>query len=313
MSDNYELAESLAQQAQELALTMSRYAADAEFDPARLDELEERLELIKSLKRRFQATNIAEILAYATDAANELDGIDQSDDRLLELRTREWRLLTQIGDISQRLSQARSAASDSLGAAIVRELQDLRMSGARFDVQLARAEHPAGCIVGDKRYKFDAKGIDDVEFMLSANLGQTLLPLAKVASGGEAARIMLALKRVLTAADQTPILIFDEVDQGIGGRIGAVVGEKLYSLAGAHQVLCVTHLPQLASFADIHFQVHKVMSGSQVATQVRVLADDRERIGELAEMLGTAGDAGMQSARDMLAAARARKMALRAS
>ena len=105
-------------------------------------------------------------------------------------------------------------------------------------------------------------GIDDVEFMLSANPGEPLRPLAKVASGGEAARIMLALKRVLTAADQTPILIFDEVDQGIGGRIGAVVGEKLWSLSREHQVLCVTHLPQLASYADEHFQAQKDMSAS---------------------------------------------------
>ena len=133
------------------------------------------------------------------------------------------------------------------------------MERTQFEVQLAQAEHPAGCVVGDRRYKFDGKGIDDVEFMLSANPGEPLRPLAKVASGGEAARIMLALKRVLTAADQTPILIFDEVDQGIGGRIGAVVGEKLWSLSQDHQVLCVTHLPQLAGYADVHFQAQKAL------------------------------------------------------
>ena len=143
----------------------------------------------------------------------------------------------------------------------MRELGDLRMEGTRFEAHLAQAEHPSGCIVGDKRYKFDGKGMDDVEFMLSANPGQPPLPLAKVASGGEAARIMLALKRVLTAADQTPILIFDEVDQGIGGRIGAVVGEKLWALSGEHQVLCVTHLPQLAAYADIHFRAQKRSRG----------------------------------------------------
>ena len=118
---------------------------------------------------------------------------------------------------------------------------------------------------------------------------------------------MLALKRVLTAADQTPILIFDEVDQGIGGRIGAVVGEKLWSLTGAHQVLCVTHLPQLASFADTHFQVRKALDDERAATQVRALAREQERVAELAAMLGAPGAAGMQSARDILAAARAVK------
>ena len=166
---------------------------------------------------------------------------------------------------------------------------DLRMERTRFEVLLQQAEHPSGCVVGDKRYKFDAKGMDDVEFMLSANPGEPLRPLAKVASGGEAARIMLALKRVLTAADQTPVLIFDEVDQGIGGRVGAMVGEKLWSLSTEHQVLCVTHLPQLASYADVHFQVQKALTDARAATQVHALDSDDERVAELAAMLGDGG------------------------
>ncbi len=304
MADDYALAEGMAQQAQELALTLSRYASDVEFDPYRLDELEERLELIASLKRRFRADSIAGLLTYADRASAELAGIDDSDERLAELSRRADELLRQIGDISARLSRARAEAGGALSQQVVRELGDLRMERTRFEVSLQQAEHPAGCIVGERRYKFDAKGMDDVEFMLSANPGQPLRPLAKVASGGEAARIMLALKRVLTAADQTPILIFDEVDQGIGGRIGAVVGEKLWSLTGEHQVLCVTHLPQLASFADVHFQVQKALDDARAATQIRSLDDEGERVAELAAMLGAAGEAGMQSAREILAAAR---------
>ena len=307
MADDYALAEGMAQQAQELALTLSRYAGAVEFDPYRLNELEERLELIASLKRRFRADSVEGLLAYAERADAELAGLDHSDQRLDALSRRADALLRQIGDISARLSRARAEASAALSRQVVRELGDLRMDGARFDVRLQQAEHPAGCVVGERRYKFDAKGMDDVEFMLSANPGEPLRPLAKVASGGEAARIMLALKRVLTAADQTPILIFDEVDQGIGGRIGAVVGEKLWSLTGEHQVLCVTHLPQLASFADAHFQVRKALDDERAATQVRALEDEAERVAELAAMLGTAGEAGMQSAREMLAAARGRK------
>jgi len=195
---------------------------------------------------------------------------------------------------------------------VLRELNDLRMERARFELLLAQAEHPAGCFVGKRRYKFDAKGMDDVEFLLSANPGEPLRPLAKVASGGEAARIMLALKRVLAAADQTPILIFDEVDQGIGERIGAVVGEKLWSLCGGHQVFCVTHLPQLAGFADKHYQVRKNMTAAHAATEVRHLEGTAARVEELAAMLGTAGAAGLQSARDILQAARARKAEMRA-
>lgn len=308
MAEDDELAEGLAQQAQELALTMARYAGEVEYDPQRLDELEERLELIKTLKRRYQADSIEAIIAYGARAAEELESLDHSDARLADLRRREAHLLGHIGDISQRLSSARQAAGKALSAAVVRELNDLRMERTRFDVLLAQAEHPAGCIIGGRRYKFDAKGIDDVEFMMSANPGEPLRPLAKVASGGEAARIMLALKRVLSAADQTPILIFDEVDQGIGGRIGAVVGEKLWSLSAGHQVLCVTHLPQLASYGDRHFHVRKDIVRSRAAAQVRVLEDESERIAEIAEMLGAAGQSGRRSAHDILQAARRRKL-----
>lgn len=304
MADDYALAEGLAQQAQELALTLSRYASDVEFDPFRLDELEERLELIASLKRRFRADSIADLLAYAERATAELQGIDASDERLDQLSRRADELLRQIGVISARLSRARAQAGQALSRQVMRELDDLRMASARFEVLLQQAEHPAGCYVGERRYKFDAKGMDDVEFMLSANPGEPPRPLAKVASGGEAARIMLALKRVLTAADQTPILLFDEVDQGIGGRIGAVVGEKLWSLTGEHQVLCVTHLPQLAAFADAHFQVQKALAEERAATQARALESDQDRVAELAAMLGAPGAAGVESARGLLAAAR---------
>jgi DNA repair protein RecN (Recombination protein N) len=310
MQENYELAESLAQQAQELGITMSGYVDEVEYDPDRLDELEERLELIKTLKRRYSCGTIAEILAYGKRTAKELASIDHSEERLQELLKQETVLLRHIGEISKRLSSARLAAGKELGEAVVRELQDLRMERTQFEVLLARAEHPDGCIVGDKRYKFDAKGIDDVEFMMSANPGEPLRPLVKVASGGEAARIMLSLKHVLTIADNTPILIFDEVDQGIGGRIGAVVGEKLWSLSDRHQVLVVTHLPQLASYGDKHFHVRKDITQSHATTQVTVLADEKERIVELAEMLGTSGETGKQSALSILEEARVRKMEL---
>lgn len=310
MQEDAELAESLAEQAQELGLTMAGYVDEVEYDPDRLDELEERIEMIKSLKRRYSCTTIAEILAYSERASEELASIDHSEERLEELQKKETELLRHIGEISKRLSDARLKAGKELGQAVVNELKDLRMDRTEFEVLLAQAEHPDGCIVGKKRYKFDSKGIDDVEFMMTANPGEPMRPLAKVASGGEAARIMLALKRVLTAADNTPILIFDEVDQGIGGRIGAVVGEKLWSLSDRHQVLVVTHLPQLASYGDKHFHVRKDMEQAHAATYVKVLEDTQERITELAEMLGASGETGKQSALGILEEARVRKMEL---
>src|SRR5262245_23596808 len=172
---------------------------------------------------------------------------------------------------------------------IISELADLRMENARFEVSIQQQEDPEGCFVGDKRYAFDAAGIDYVEFMMSANPGEPLRPLVKVASGGETARIMLALKRVLTQADQTPTLIFDEIDQGIGGRVGGVVGEKLWSLAANHQVMVVTHLAQLAGYGDKHYQVKKEVKGNHTTTVVIPLDEEAQRIAELADMLGAQG------------------------
>ena len=313
LSEDSDLAESISQQAQELALTIAAYAEDIEFDPDRLDELEERLELIKTLKRRYHCDSIADILAYGERAAAELDSIDNSEVRLEALAMQEDKLLRHIGELSLRISKARDAAGRSLAKRIVRELQDLRMERTQFEVVMQHIPDAKGCYVGDERLSFDATGIDKVEFMMSANPGEPLRPLAKVASGGEAARIMLALKRVLSQADETPILIFDEIDQGIGGRIGSVVGEKLWSLTDGHQVMVVTHMAQLASFGDRHYHVRKQINGQRTATEVQVLDSDEQRVDELAAMLGTAGDAGYQSAREILGAARARKLNLHPS
>ena len=149
------------------------------------------------------------------------------------------------------------------------------------------------------RVAFDAQGLDAVEFLLAPNPGEGLKPLAKIASGGESARLMLALKRVLASADPRPTLIFDEVDQGIGGRIGAVVGEKLWRLARHHQVLCVTHLPQLAAFGDQHWRVQKQVVSGRTVTRIEPLRGEA-RIVELAQMLGEVTEATLQSAHDLL-------------
>jgi DNA repair protein RecN (Recombination protein N) len=147
---------------------------------------------------------------------------------------------------------------------------------------------------------FDGTGIDRLEFLVAPNVGEDLKPLAKIASGGETSRLMLALKGVLARADQTPTLIFDEIDQGIGGRVGTIVGQKLWRLGATHQVLCITHLPQLAGFGDQHFKVDKAISGDRTVTHVHSLGES-ERIYELAQMLGGTGDKVMDSAEELLA------------
>lgn len=304
------LAQELSDNAQELAISVADIVDEIEYNPDRLNELEERIELIKTLKRRYHAETIAALNAYTQTAQKELDAIENSTERLDALRTQEEKTLRHIGELAERMSKVREIAGRNLGKRIVRELQDLRMENTRFDVLIERTPDENGCYGRDgNRYAFDLTGVDKLEFVMSANAGEPLRPLAKVASGGEAARIMLALKRVLAQADNTPTLIFDEIDQGIGGRIGAVVGEKLWSLTKGHQVMCVTHLPQLAGFGDKHYKVHKETTAQRTITHINALENDDSRVSELAAMLGALGESGQQSARELLQDARQRKQA----
>jgi DNA repair protein RecN (Recombination protein N) len=168
-----------------------------------------------------------------------------------------------------------------------RELDELNMARARFQVQIERTPAAEGVVLDGATYTFSATGIDRVEFLIAPNPGEPLNPLARIASGGETSRLMLALKTILAHADAVPILIFDEIDAGISGRTGQVVGEKLWSLARGHQVLCVTHLPQIAALGDTHFSVAKQVDGNRTRTLVTQLAGD-ERTEELGQMLGGA-------------------------
>ena len=173
------------------------------------------------------------------------------------------------------------------------------MESARFGVDFRSREDTQGLPIDGKLLAFDSNGYETVEFMVAPNPGEGLKPLVKIASGGETARLMLAMKNVLARADQTPTLIFDEIDQGIGGRVGAVVGEKLWRLARRHQVLCVTHLPQLAAYGDQHFKVEKVVEDGRTITRVVNLTDE-PRLLELATMLGSISDGTLQSANELL-------------
>lgn len=306
--------EDLSYQLSDVAHELRRYRDRVEFNPARLAEVEERLELIYNLKRKY-GDSIEEILAFGERAQAELDSITHAGERIAELEAEEKRLLQAIGELGQRLSAARREAGARLAQAVERELDDLRMEHARFSVDLRWQDDPEGAYVGDRRVAFDVTGLDRVEFLISANPGEPLRPLARVASGGETARLMLALKAVLSRADETPTLIFDEIDVGIGGRVGAVVGHKLWGLTApdaqgrrAHQVLCVTHLPQLAAYGDVHYHVSKAVEGERTLTHVRRLEGD-ERVNELVAMLGAPTAAGRASAAAMLAEAETAKKA----
>lgn len=305
LKENFDLADTLSQQAQELMIALQDYGQSVEYNPERLNEVEERLEVINRLRKRY-GPSVEDVIEHGEKARAELESIENSDERLEELRAQEEKLLRYIGEMGARISQVRQTFGERLSKGVIAELDDLRMQHTQFEVSITYVDDPQGCFVGDRRLAFNEMGIDHVEFMMSANPGEPLRPLVKVASGGETARIMLALKRVLSQADHTPTLIFDEIDQGIGGRVGGVVGEKLWSLSLNHQVLVITHLAQLAGYADQHFRVEKDVNAKRATTKV-VTLDEDQRVQELAEMLGATGDSGSQTARDILNEAQEKK------
>jgi len=208
-------------------------------------------------------------------------------------------LLKELALQALALSEQRKKAAGELSKHIEVELDDLRMASARFKVDFQIRTDPDGLPMPDGQHlAFDSTGIDRVEFLVAPNPGEGLKPLVKIASGGETSRLMLALKNVLASADQVPTLIFDEIDQGIGGRVGTVVGEKLWQLARQHQVLVITHLPQLAAFGDQHWQVHKLLQDNRTLTRVTHLQGEA-RILELASMLGEVTEGTLRSAHDI--------------
>jgi DNA repair protein RecN (Recombination protein N) len=298
LSAQMEIAEDLSVRASELARTMRRYREDLEFEPARLREIDARLDVLGRLKRKYGGT-LEDVVTYREQAQAELDSILHRGERAEELRVVEESLLHEIGGLAAALSESRREVAARLAEQVESELADLSMEGTRFAVGIEQQIDPAGVYVGGERLAFDATGIDRVTFLMAANPGEPMRPLAKVASGGEMARLMLAIKTVLAHADRTPTLIFDEIDQGVGGRMGMIVGEKLWGLAHNHQVLVVTHLPQLAGFGDAHWRVQKALHDGRTVTEITRLAGD-PRVEELAAMLGSQSDVTRRSAQEIL-------------
>ncbi len=293
------LAEGALYQLEELARAVRQYRDDIEFDPDRLEEVEERLDLIQGLQRKYGDT-IKEVLAFADRAEEELHAITHSEERADELRAEEESMLGEMAEAGRALGEARRGAAARLSARIEEELDHLSMSEARFLVDLAMVEDAGGVPLDGKRYAYDGTGLDRVEFLIGPNPGEDPKPLAKTASGGETSRLMLAMKTALSDVDPVPTLIFDEVDSGIGGRTGDVVGAKLGALAANHQVFCVTHLAQIAARGVKHFRVTKDVVGGRTVSSVCDLSS-AERIEEIAVMLGgKATEATRRSAQELL-------------
>ncbi len=296
-------AESLVIQAQELAHSLQSYRDGVEVDPARLQEIEDRLEVIRRLKHKYGAT-IEEVVRFGEEAAAELEGIAHGGERAEALEAEERELLAAIGARAAALSLRRQEASERLSAAVQAELADLAMESTTFHVAVTQQPADDGAPVSwpdgsEGAYAFDATGIDRVEFLLSPGPGEPLRSLAATASGGETSRLMLAVKGVLAADAGPPTLIFDEVDAGIGGRVGAVVGVKTWQLSAGRQVLCVTHLPQIAAFADLHVRIAKGLAAGRTITTAEALAEQAV-VEELAHMLGGASLAARRHAQEML-------------
>ena len=296
-------AETLLENLSDITADLRDYLETIEYNPKRLEQVEERLDLMHRLMRKYGGT-IEAVLAFGEKSRADLETITNATEKIGELEAREAVLLNELAARGEKLSSQRKKAAEKLSKGIEIELDDLKMASAQFSVDFQTRQDNAGLPVAGARVAFDASGFDRVEFLVAPNPGEGLKPLAKIASGGETSRLMLALKNVLARADQIPSLVFDEIDQGIGGRVGGVVGQKLWNLGRSHQVLCITHLPQLAVFGDQHFRVEKLVQKGRTSTQVKRM-DGEERMLELASMLGEISEGTLQSANEILQAAHA--------
>lgn len=289
-----ELLETAITAAQEAESELRRYLDSIEFNPERLEQVQERLDLYRSLKRKYGDT-AEEILAYRERIAADLDALVHSDELREELEHRFARLAEEVDQAAGALFAARKAASEQFEAEIAAHLGDLGMAGTRFAVHL---EPPAPAAEAWERGLTAIIG--RAEFLISANPGEPLRPLARIASGGEMSRVMLALKTAM-AGSHPVALIFDEIDSGVGGKTAEALGTKMAELSRSNQVLCVTHLPQIACMAGRHLEVRKTVKGDRTTVEVQPL-EGEARVGELARMLGGSEATAVQHARELLAA-----------
>ena len=258
-------------QIEEAGITLKEYGRRLEINPLRLEEIENRLEGIDRLKRKYGAT-IEEVLRYKEKADEMLKSFTIGEEQLAQMENHLKPLQEEVTSLAVRLSEERKKVAAELKKSVERELASLGMKKTTFAVKM-------------DEIPLSMKGKDRVEFLISPNVGEEVKPLAKIASGGELSRIMLAMKRILARVGGREVLIFDEVDSGIGGAAAEVVGRKLKELSRQHQVICVTHLPQIASFADAHFTVKKEVKGSRTLSQVERL-EKESIVDEIARMLG---------------------------
>lgn len=294
---------SAREEVDEAANALARYAERADLDPAQLSATEDRWFAARRLVRKYGGSE-AELLAHADRAAQELTELAQLDDTVDALEADLATAERAAAEEARALSASRRAAAADLAAAVTSELADLGMGGARVQIDVAPLEGRAGELAVDGA-RLVATGCDRAELLIAPNPGEPPRPLRRVASGGELSRALLAIKRVLAARGPVGLYVFDEVDAGVGGAVADTIGRKLTSVARHHQVLCITHLPQIAAYGDAHIRVVKEQRGARTVSSVELLNADG-RADELARMLGgvVVSDAARTAARDLLSTAR---------
>jgi DNA repair protein RecN (Recombination protein N) len=295
LSELHERIEATSADVRDAASELERYAAGIESDPERLQEVEARLDALERLRSKYGAT-VEEILGFRDRAAEELAAIETADERVAELERERTGLFEGLRKDAAALSEGRARAARRLRPEVEAALRELSLPRARFEVELQPCEAPEGLPCGPS-------GRESIEFLLSANPGDSPRSLRRVASGGELSRVFLALKDAIRSGDPGMVLVFDEVDSGIGGRIAVRVGQVLANLATDHQVLCITHLPQIAAAAGTHLRVEKRSRGGRARGEV-VRLDPEARVEEIARMAGGAeiSAATRRHARELLSA-----------
>lgn len=290
----------------ELQSAVSHYADKVDVDPARLAELEDRLNLLHTLKRKYGAS-IAEVIAYGDEVKTKLQSLESRDAELARINAALEKLHAEILNAGKKLSAARKKAIPQLAKAVSQQLEDLGFKQSRFDVAM-KSDFVGDEVLKSKQSQslltsaatIKGTGLDEIEFQFAPNPGEPAKALRAIASSGEMARVMLALKTVLAAEDEIPVLVFDEVDANVGGETANAVGEKMKQIAAKRQVFCITHLPQVAAAADAHYVVTKQVKNGRTVSEITLL-ENKSRVTELARMLGGQSDAARKHAEALLA------------
>ena len=268
-------------QLEDIASTLRNDVEKYNYDPERLEQIEERLEIIRGLKRKY-GDSIEDILSSCEKSKVKLEQLLKDDEDVEIVEAELKQLKKAVVSAGKDLTQYRKKTGKKLSTLIKKELMDLGFANGRFDICVSNIDSDDS---GETELeKASCSGFDSIEFMFSSNPGENLKPLRKIASGGEISRIMLALKRHLAMADQIPVLVFDEIDANIGGRMGRIIGEKLKLVAQSHQIVCITHLPQIASYAEQHFKVDKTVKNNKTFVAIDLLSS-KEQLEEIAEMI----------------------------